>query len=409
MPTPRFRTSNRSARTVGLVTSRPRSPGGLHVRGIAARVVRVMLLSGITAGALAAQQPAKWRLVEEWRVGGEVDGPHSFGDVRALAYLPDGRIVVLDARDQQVHYLDATGQPVRTVGRKGAGPGEFAGANGLVVTARGEVVVNDHSNNRLTVLAPNGDFVKTVPILNVWGFGYTWDAYVNARGLIDEYVSVRREGAPGSLAARRVWSADYARIDTILPLDCPGVPKPDPTDVNYQFRSSRGGMVMQIPFVSPRLGLVRSADGATWAGRYPGYAIIEHVPPGTCTADATIRLTGRVRVPAAMRDSEVGDVRTSAGRYGVPVPDLDKIPREFPGFEAVFLDSSKRLWVERRTTATERRFEVYGPGGDPVAEVDTPRAFAAYRPVVITNDRALGFVTDEDDVLYLVSYRIVRG
>lgn len=90
MPTPGFRTSSRSARTVGLVTSRPRSPGGLHVRGTAARVVRVMLLSGITAGALAAQQPAKWRLVEEWRVGGEVDGPHSFGDVRALAYLPMG-------------------------------------------------------------------------------------------------------------------------------------------------------------------------------------------------------------------------------------------------------------------------------------------------------------------------------
>lgn len=126
--------------------------------------------------------------------------------------------------------------------------------------------MNDHSNNRLTVLAPNGDFVKTVPILNVWGFGYTWDAYVNARGLIDEFVSVRKEGAQAWISARRVWSADYARIDTILPLDCPGVPKPDATDVNYRFRSSRGGMVMQIPFVSPRVPVARSIDGVDDGG-----------------------------------------------------------------------------------------------------------------------------------------------
>lgn len=371
--------------------------------------IRATLMACVATSALAAQQPARWRLVEEWRVGGEVDGAHSFGDVRGMGLLPDGRIVVLDARDQQVHFLDAKGQLVRTVGRKGAGPGEFQRANGLVVSARGDVIVNDPSNNRLTVLAANGDLVRTVPILNPWGFGYLWDAYINARGLLDEYVPIRQEGAQTTTAARRVWSADLARIDTILSPECPDAPRIDPTNFTYEFRSSRGGTVMSIPFVSPRLTSIRGPDGATWAGRYPDYAVVERVAAGKCASDVTIRLTGRVRVPAAMRDSAAEVVRTSAGRYGAPAPDLGKIPREFPAYEALFLDVSRRLWIERRTSVQGRRFEVFSPSGAPVAEVETPLPFRGYRPVLITNERVLGFVADEDDVLYLASFRIVRG
>lgn len=370
---------------------------------------RATLLGCIAAGALAAQQPSRWRLVEEWRVGGEVDGPHSFGDVRGMGVLPGAGLVVLDVRDQQVHFLDAKGQPVRTVGRKGAGPGEFQRANGLVVSAGGDVIINDPSNNRLTILTANGDLVKTVPILNPWGYGYLWDAGVNARGLLDEYVPVRKDGAQASIAARRVWSADFTRIDTILPTECPGAPRMDPANFNYEFRSSRGGMVMSIPFVSPRVASVRSPDGDTWTGRFPGFAVLEHVAAGKCEPDATIRLRGRVRVPAAMRDSMIGVVRSSAGRYGAPAPDLDRIPREFPAYDALFLDASRRLWVERRTSSEGRRFEVYSPAGALLAEVETPLAFRGYRPVVITNERAMGFVADEDDVLYLASFRIVRG
>jgi hypothetical protein len=359
--------------------------------------------------AAPAQQPARWRLVEEWRVGGAVDGPHSLGDVRGMGLFADGHIVLFDAKDQQVHYLDAKGQPVRTVGRKGAGPGEFQRANGLAVSSRGEVVVNDPSNNRFTVLAPNGDLIKTFPNPNPWGFSYIWDAYFNTRNLLDEYVPVRKETGQTSIAARRVWSVDFSKADTIMPPECPDASARDPRDFNYEFRSARGGMVMNIPFVSPRASMARSIDGATWAGRYPDYATIEHVPAGKCEPDVTITLSGRVRIPAAMRDSAIDVVRTNAGRYGAPAPDLSKVPREFPAFDALFLDASRRLWVERRTDARSRRFEVYSAAGALIARVESPISFRGYRPVIITNDRALGFIADDDDVIYLASFRIVRG
>lgn len=363
----------------------------------------------IVLTALAIQPPvAKWRLVEEWRVGGEVEGPHSFGDVRGLGLLPDGGIVLLDAKDQQVHYLDARGRPVRTVGRKGGGPGEFQRANGLLVTSKGHVIVNDPGNNRFTILSGNGDLLKTFPILNPWGYGFLWDSYLTSRDLVDEFVPIHKGSQNTSIAARRIWSADFARSDTILPPACSDS-EPDPTDRVYAFRSERGGMTMSIPFRAPRVVEVRSPVGARWVGRHPEYDKIEHFPPGRCDSDLAIRLGGqRVRIRPALRDSMAGVVRANASRYGAPVPDLEKIPREYRPFDVLFLDEAGRLWVERRVSETDRRFEVYDTKGVLLAEVASPATFAGYRPLIITNDQVLGFLPDEDDVLHLVSFWIVR-
>jgi len=372
--------------------------------------MRAALVMLVAATAASAQQPANWHLVEEWRVGGEVTGPHSFGDVRGMELLPNGGVVLFEYKDQQVHFLDARGRPVRTTGRKGSGPGEYQEANGLAVSARGEVVVNDPSTNRLTVLASNGDLVRTIPITNRWGHAYLWDAYFNTSGLLDEYVSVRKPDETETSSARRVWSADYSRIDTIMPPVCPGVQRPNPADFSYTFRGERGGMTMGIPHVTPRLGIARTKNGATWVGRYPGYGTIVLTQASTCETAVTIQLRGpRVGIPSVLRDSSVAAVRRNAARYGNPAPDLNKIPREYPFFDALFLDGSNRLWVERLAGASARRFEVFSPAGAFLAVVDSPVVFRSYRPVIITNDRVLGFVADEDDVLYLVAFRIDRA
>lgn len=358
---------------------------------------------------LATQQPAQqWRLVEEWRVGGEVEGPHSFGDVRGLGLLPGGALVVLDAKDQQLHYLDARGNPVHTVGRKGGGPGEFQGANGLLVTSKGQVIVNDPGNNRFTLLSANGDLIKTFPILNPWGYGFLWDALLTSRDLVNEFILIHTGNQNASTGARRVWSADFSRSDTLIPPDCLARGF-DPSDRFYAFRNERGGMTMSIPFRAPRISQLREPDGTQWVGRPPEYETIERSPPGSCEHDRTIRLGGpRVAIRTALRDSMMGVVRANAARYGAPVPDLEKIPREYRPYDALFLDGAGRLWVERRVSETGRRFEIYDSRGSLIAGVTSPVTFVNYRPLIITRDRVVGFIPDQDEVLYLTSFRIVR-
>lgn len=189
---------------------------------------------------------------------------------------------------------------------------------------------------------------------------------------------------------------------------CSGA-EPDPTDRFYAFRNERGGMTMSIPFRGPRIALVTFSDGTRWVGRHPEYDTIERFPPGRCDSDLTIRLGGpRVRIRPALRDSMVGVVRANASRYGAPVPDLEKIPRDYRPYDALFLDGVGRLWVERWVTERSRRFEIYDSKGGLLAEVASPVGFAGYRPLILTRDQVLGFVPDEDELLHLVSFRIVR-
>lgn len=144
-------------------------------------------------------------------------------------------------------------------------------------------------------------------------------------------------------------------------------------------------------------------------GAVPDYGTIVHTPFGKCEPDFTIQLRGkRVTIAGATRDSSVETVKRNAARYGAPTPDLGKIPREYPFYDALLFDASKRLWVERRTELGGRRFEVYTPVGQLVADVESPVVFVSYRPLIITADRVLGFIADADDILHLASFRIVR-
>ncbi len=369
--------------------------------------MRHLFALALTVCVVAPEPPAKWHLVEEWRVGGNVDGPYSLTDIRGMAILPNGHIVILDHQDQQLHFLDARGRLLRTVGRKGEGPGEFQGANGLVLTPDGRVIVNDPDNNRLTVLSLTGDLLESVPITNPWGFSYTWDAWVDRSGRVNEYVPVRRGNE--RVAGRRLWSADLATVDTVYPVTCPAVVQPTSADFSYSFQSSRGGMTMGIPHATPRRTGVSAPDGSSWRSAWPEFNSIRHVPAGQCEPDVTVALReARVPIPTAVRDSAVELVKTNAAKYGAPIPDLSKIPRSYQPFDALFLDSGSRLWVERRSDATHKRFDVFSPAGVLLAQADEPPLLQPYRPFIITNDRMLGFVADGDGVQYLVVWKIGR-
>jgi len=101
-------------------------------------------------------------------------------------------------------------------------------------------------------------------------------------------------------------------------------------------------------------------------------------------------------------------VKANAARYSSPDPDFGRIPTVYPSFDALYVDQAQRLWVERLIDAKKHRFEVYGPTGSLIAEGDFPVLPRGERPVIISEDRILCFVADEDDVVYLVSLRIVR-
>src|SRR6187551_3424611 len=120
--------------------------------------------------ALAQGALSMWKATPVWRIDGTESG-EPFSGLRDFLVSRDGRLWVLDFKDQLIRRFDANGKALESVGRKGSGPGEMKNANGMVQRRDGTIWVNDPSNGRLTVFDINGKFARQ-HMLSIRGYGY---------------------------------------------------------------------------------------------------------------------------------------------------------------------------------------------------------------------------------------------
>ena len=76
---------------------------------------------------------ARWTLKETLRVGGAESGPAMFVQARSIDADAQGRILVYDRQTQDIRMFAPDGKYIRTIGRKGSGPGEMRNAEGMVI------------------------------------------------------------------------------------------------------------------------------------------------------------------------------------------------------------------------------------------------------------------------------------
>jgi len=71
-----------------------------------------------------------------------------------------GRIYVVDMKASNIKVFDKTGQFLRTIGKKGEGPGEFSVPLGIIITPDNELMVEDMMNRRLSYFSLEGEFIR---------------------------------------------------------------------------------------------------------------------------------------------------------------------------------------------------------------------------------------------------------
>src|SRR5687768_6626207 len=77
--------------------------------------------------------------------------------------LSDGRIVVANGGTSELRFFGPDGKWIKSVGRRGAGPGEFESLGWLDVGAGDTLRTYDWDLRRLSVFSPAGDFVRPCP------------------------------------------------------------------------------------------------------------------------------------------------------------------------------------------------------------------------------------------------------
>ena len=343
-----------------------------------------------------ADASPRWRIEPEVVIGAaDGEGPEVFGQIRGVAPLPDGRIAVLDAQAQEVRIFAADGAHDRTFGGQGQGPGEFAGANGMVLGHDGVLRVHDPRNSRLSFLHPDSGYLRSTPV-QIMSWGFLWGA------VVDEQDRVYEESMVGTLSEQwwsiKVYDAQGAWVDTVQ------IYKYDPDSTDGEdglYRYDRGASA--VPFW-PRGVYALDAAGYYW--RKPPDVNAYRIVQSTFEGD-TLRIFEAERpvqpVPPDSVDAAIEVLRERAGRE----LDWSRIPSDMPLVETIFRDDRGRVWVRVNTADPElTTFDVFSAEGVYQGSAVTALRIPTYWKPAIVGDQFYTMQTDDLDVPYVVRARI---
>ena len=97
---------------------------------------------------------------------GEFEGPEEylFGAVAAIAVDGDQNVFVLDWQAQEIRQYDAFGDYVGRLARRGEGPGELSLADAMAFLPDGRLVVPDQRNGRINLFGPQANQTDEWPL-----------------------------------------------------------------------------------------------------------------------------------------------------------------------------------------------------------------------------------------------------
>ncbi len=103
-------------------------------------------------------------IIEEELAIGESEGreEYMFSEIPSIAVDDENRIYAVDSKEAHIKVFDENGSYLRTIGRKGQGPGEIGRTNYVSITSQNELMLLDAGNRRITFFSQDGEFIKNI-------------------------------------------------------------------------------------------------------------------------------------------------------------------------------------------------------------------------------------------------------
>ena len=133
----------------------------------------------------------------------EEDETQWFSSIRGMGRLSDGSVVAVDRTSAEVRVYDETGRHLRSMGRSGEGPGEFANPYVLWIAAADTLWVGDYRPWSYNVFTAHGEFVRRVTLMPVW------PNPARGGGVLDNGYSVNAR-------AESAYNEDFTVADTLV-------------------------------------------------------------------------------------------------------------------------------------------------------------------------------------------------
>ncbi|MCJ7629441.1 MAG: hypothetical protein MUO50_13765 [Longimicrobiales bacterium] len=326
-------------------------------------------------------------------------GPaHEFYQVRAALRLPGGGFAVANYAWGEVRLFDASGRHLRSVGRKGEGPGEYQRIETLSLMPGDSIAVADYWLRRITILSPEGEVGRVISL----------------HGVADRVRHVLSLGDSGFVG----FSYSYASLPD------------EPGNYRMPYQVMRLGLEGAVLDTIAEIGGFEGSQGPAGDASVPygkdGHLAVLGTDLVIGSAEMMAmdwyngggKLTRRVRAPGIdfnLPQSEIDAVRSGMLGEDLP-PELrqlvegTEIPRSRPAYSDLLIDSEGCVWAaeyHRRGSPEEPvDWEVFSPEGEWLGSVRTPLRFSVFD---IGSDYILGVFRDDLDIEHVQLLRLDRN
>lgn len=335
-----------------------------------------------------------WRLERAASVGGAGAADENvLYNANEVHEDPEGRFYVLNFGDRRIQVFDSTGSFLRTLGRRGKGPGEFTSPMSIASVGGDGVWVLDGVPARfIRFRRSTGEYVDEVPL--------------EAKGLIPSRMVVGSDGRVAvefmsmlTNTSQFVTTSMVAWVDTVTGRPAPVVQFDSTAKLRHNRRTPTGtrSMVTDPPF-SPRAVWAPDGRGGVLYGDGAEY-VLHRVAEGAAPVVA-FRGEGR---QAAVTAADREEFLESPG--GKAFADYE-FPKHKPYFSALKMDADGLVWVLRPGESGTQTWEVRRLGGERLGALRVP----AGSYVVGVSRRSVYVVQQDDlDVETLHRYRLIRN
>lgn len=384
------------------------------------------IFASCTDGTVASTIPAL-ELTPEIRIGSDTSdtsdtsdssdssGPeYQFTSIFSVVARGDN-VYVMQRDVREIRVFGSDGRYRKTIGREGAGPGEFRSMWSMGIVGDSLWLI-DIDLRRLTFFTPDGALISTVPFDPVpptLGQDGTLflpyaDLVLRGGGYLGFGRGMARSVDMGDITANPLLRMDAKgrAVDTLAWVSI--------RNEDMILRSARSRSYRMQPFTDAPLtvyspALARAYVIERWAAAKPEDAAIR-VTALEASGD-TAWVSDIPYVPTRLDPQRVDSVRASFERVLAARYPKEEITRALyaPAYRtpitAAVASEDGSLWIRWDELTRPASFTIVGPGGDIRAVVSAP---PAVRLKWASDSLAWGEELDENDVPTLVRYRIAR-